>query len=68
MAALPVPWETRVSESAGDTYYFNPETGVSTYDFPSATAGAQVAAPPSLPAPWQTRVSQSSGDTYYFNP
>jgi hypothetical protein len=68
MAALPAPWETRVSKSSGDTYYFNPGTGVSTYDFPSATAGAQVAAPPSLPAPWQTRISQSSGDTYYFNP
>ena len=62
--ALPLPWEERVSRSSGEVYYFNSETGESTYSRP----GAAPADPRGLPAPWEERVSRSSGEVYYFNP
>ena len=56
---LPPPWEERASRATGDVYYFNRNTGRSTYDRPTA-----------LPPPWQEAVSRFKypGDTYYFNP
>ena len=62
--ALPAPWEERVSRSTGEVYYFNAETGESTYNRP----GAAPPDPRVLPAPWEERVSRSSGKIYYFNP
>ena len=62
--ALPAPWEERVSRSTGEVYYFNAETGESTYNRP----GAAPPDPHVLPAPWEERVSRSSGEIYYFNP
>jgi hypothetical protein len=40
---LPEGWQTVVSRSTGEVYYWNPATGESTYDFPPAAAGSRPA-------------------------
>ena len=36
--SLPEGWETAVSRSSGDTYYHNPITGESQFEFPTSDA------------------------------
>ena len=40
-AELPVGWESAVSNSTGETYYINADTGESTYERPTAPAGEE---------------------------
>ena len=57
--SLPPPWEERASRSTGDIYFFNRQTGASTFERPAG-----------LPSPWEARVSRRKfpGDVYYYNP
>ena len=46
---LPAPWQALYDPGSGFTYYWNPQTNVTTYDRPAggaATAAPQVAPPP----------------------
>jgi hypothetical protein len=45
-SGLPYPWEAVVDEETGDTYYFNPDSGDSTWDLSDIVPGATSSSAP----------------------
>lgn len=72
----PAPWRVfEVEDTPGKYYYYNEETGESSWDLPTASEsqsgrgdGAQSRTPPTVPAPWKAvEVDGSPGTYYYYN-
>lgn len=75
---LPAGWETRTSRKNGKLYYYNRESGTSTFELPGATTAKS---PPigqaldaygssednPLPTGWSERRSRSTGRPYYYH-
>eukprot|EP01047_Picozoa_sp_COSAG01_P018315 COSAG01_NODE_990_length_12289_cov_22.606545_2_plen_1243_part_00 len=60
---LPPGWTTEISTSTGQMYYYNAETGETTYDHPGTSESSSSQLPPG----WTTEMSQSTGQMYYYN-
>ena len=68
-AKLPAPWETVLDDESGSYFYYNPETGETTWDFPGEdTAESPPAADsPTLPTGWREVYDDDSGGVFYYN-
>ena len=51
------PWAATVDAASGRTYYYNSDTGETTWTLPDTAA---------LPAPWSAALDPTSGRTYYY--
>jgi len=62
------PWE-ELKTDAGEVYYYNNESGESSWDKPAGFSGGggAPAAPPKKKSDWTKLKDDSSGDYYYYN-
>eukprot|EP00440_Ansanella_granifera_P008494 gb/GFBE01009201.1/.p1 GENE.gb/GFBE01009201.1/~~gb/GFBE01009201.1/.p1 ORF type:complete len:259 (+),score=25.81 gb/GFBE01009201.1/:1-777(+) len=63
-ASLHAPWRSYLDVGSGRWYYYNEETGVSTWDLPTLLMPER---PPEPPAPWSLVAHDASGKWYYHN-
>lgn len=60
-------WIESVDQQSGDTYYYNDETGESSWDPPPGFEVGGVAPQGAMTGGWVTLVDEGSGQNYYFN-
>ena len=62
-------WVEYIDESTGKTYYFNPVTNETCWDFPHPTTTASTIEDSSSSAAteWTEMIDESSGKAYYYN-
>ncbi|OEU13171.1 hypothetical protein FRACYDRAFT_155497, partial [Fragilariopsis cylindrus CCMP1102] len=60
-------WEEVEDPSSGTVYYYNSETGESSWDRPTSAVDDNQDIPDPLPECWVETEDESSGKMYYFN-
>ena len=60
-------WAEQMDQASGDIFYYNDETGESSWDPPPGFQVGGAAPPGAMPGGWVALVDEASGETFYVN-
>jgi len=65
--SLPQPWIEQNDPATGRLFYFNPETGESSWDLPQTLVPTEPTSPAKWAPTWESMVDPETGKTYYMD-